>query len=186
MNMRVYDSSGFGGIALPGATPSIGGYEGLQAPSYSGLSNFGWGGDGGTNNYLTGYQPTFNSGVDVGSVIDNTPAGFSWSSPNTWQGALQRSGALNSIDKTTGQKLDGWGGLGLNTVAGLGQAFMGMKQYGLMKDQFNFQKNAWNKEFGAQKGLINSQLEDRQKRRVAEQPGQHEDVASYMNKYGVK
>ena len=64
MNMRVYDSSGFGGIALPGATPSIGGYEGLQAPSYSGLGNFGFGG-GSTNSYLTGYQPTFNSGVDV-------------------------------------------------------------------------------------------------------------------------
>lgn len=185
MNMRVYDEGGFGGIQLPSVSPRVGGYEGLQVPSYSGLSNYGLG-VGNDSSYLTGSMPSFDSGVDVGAVIDRTPASFSWANPTTWQGGLQRLGVTDSIDPISGNKLNGWGGLALNTIGGLGQAFMGMKTYGLAQDQFRFQKNAWNKEFAAQKGLINSQLEDRQKRRVAEQPGQHEDVASYMSKYGVK
>ena len=184
MNMSAY-GDGFGGLKIPPVSPRVGGYEGLQAPSYSSLSNYGFGA-GSNSNYLTGYTPGFDSGVDVGAVMDRTPASFSWANPTTWQGGLQRLGVTDSIDPISGNKLNGWGGLALNTIGGLGQAFMGMKTYGLAKDQFRFQKNAWNKEFAAQKGLINSQLEDRQKRRVAEQPGQHEDVASYMNKYGVK
>lgn len=185
MNMRVYDEGGFGGLKLPSVSTRVGGYEGLQVPSYSGLSNYGLG-VGNDSSYLTGSMPSFDSGVDVGAVMDRTPASFSWTNPTTWQGGLQRLGVTDSIDPMSGNKLNGWGGLALNTIGGLGQAFMGMKTYGLAKDQFRFQKNAWNKEFAAQKGLINSQLEDRQKRRVAEQPGQHDDVASYMSKYGVK
>lgn len=111
---------------------------------------------------------------------------FSIFSPSTWNPALRSSGALSSIDPTTGQKMDGWGGLALGTGQALLSAYMGMKTYGMEKDKFNFQKNAWNKEFEVNKNLTNSRLEDRQNRRFAESGGKAPDAASYMAKYGVK
>lgn len=86
-------------------------------------------------------------------------------------------------------KTPGMGNLLLGTAqAGLG-AFIGMKQYGLAKKQFEFQKDAWNKEYEINKNLTNERLETRQKRRIAESGVtgmRHEDPAAYMARYGVK
>ena len=83
----------------------------------------------------------------------------------------------------------GMGNLLLGTAqAGLG-AFLGMKQYGLAKKQFEFQKDAWNKEYEINKNLTNERLETRQNRRIAERnvTGMNpQDTASYMARYGVK
>ena len=75
-------------------------------------------------------------------------------------------------------------------VAGLGAlssafgAFNGYKQTKLAKQQLAFQKDAFNKQWGAQRNLTNSHLEDRQKQRVARNPNAM-SVAEYMNKYGI-
>ena len=75
-------------------------------------------------------------------------------------------------------------------VAGLGAlssafgAFNGYKQTKLAKQQLAFQKDAFNKQWGAQRNLTNSHLEDRQKQRVARDPNAM-SVAEYMNKYGI-
>ena len=83
----------------------------------------------------------------------------------------------------------GMGNLLLGTAqAGLG-AFLGMKQYGLAKKQFEFQRDAWNKEYEINKNLTNERLETRQNRRNAEKAvtGMNpQDTASYMARYGVK
>lgn len=92
----------------------------------------------------------------------------------------------NFLDKAGPDGGKGWGGLALGAANSLLSAFMGMKNYGLAKDQFNFQKDSWQKEYDAQKGLTNASLEDRQRRRVAENPSLAQDTASYMAKYGVK
>lgn len=97
---------------------------------------------------------------------------------------MKKNGLIDTIDKD-GNKIQGWGGLATSALGGLGSAFMAMKQYGLAQDTLNFQKDAFAKNYAAQKTSINSQLEDRQKQRVAENPNA-ESVASYMNKYGVK
>lgn len=75
-------------------------------------------------------------------------------------------------------------------VAGLGAlsnafgAFNGYKQTKLAKQQLAFQKDAFNKQWNAQRNLTNSHLEDRQKQRVARDPSAM-SVAEYMNKYGI-
>lgn len=78
-----------------------------------------------------------------------------------------------------------WGGLGLNAAQGLFNGWLGMRQLDMAKKNFNENKRQFNLNFGAQRNLTNSQLEDRQRTRRASQPGQHEDVASYMAKWGV-
>jgi hypothetical protein len=62
-----------------------------------------------------------------------------------------------------------------------------MKQYGLAKDQFAENKRQYNQNFEVQKNLTNSQLEDRQRGRLAAQPNAgNPSLSEYMSKYGVK
>lgn len=142
-------------------------------------------------------------GINPNSLSNISPAShqsmvsMGLASPNSWmdsfanwgsglQQGLQRSGVIGSIDPTTKLKTDGWGSLALGTLSGLGSAYMGMKQYGLMKDQFKFQKDSFNKNYAAQRNLINSELEDRQRQRVRENPNTAMPVDKYMAQYGVK
>lgn len=82
-------------------------------------------------------------------------------------------------------KTGGWAAPAMQGAAMLGNLFMGMRQYGLMKDSLNFQKDSFNKQYEALRNLTNSQLEDRQRARVAANPNM-EDPASYMARWGVK
>lgn len=80
----------------------------------------------------------------------------------------------------------GWGGLALGAASALGNAWMGMKQYGLAKDSLKENRRQFDLNFNAQKQMVNSQLEDRQRARNASNPTAYESTGSYMNKYGVK
>ncbi len=94
-------------------------------------------------------------------------------------------GFLGTTDKN-GLRTDGWGMTALSAATGLFNGYMGMKQYGLAKDQLNFQKDAFYKNYEAQKSSINSSLEDRQRARVASNSSAYQSVGDYMNKFGVK
>lgn len=74
---------------------------------------------------------------------------------------------------------------GLQTLGNLMGAWNGYQQTKIAKQQLAFQKDSFNKQYGAQKNLTNSQLEDRQRRRVMES-SDNMSVADYMNKYGIK
>lgn len=85
-----------------------------------------------------------------------------------------------------GNSFNGWGGMALGTGQALLNGFMGMKQYGIMKDSLKENKRQFNTNFAAQKQMVNSQLEDRQRARVASNPGAYQSVGEYMPKYGIK
>ena len=80
----------------------------------------------------------------------------------------------------------GWGGLALGAAQGLFNGWMGMKQYGLAKDQFKFQKQAYGENLKNQKQTLNTELEDRQRSRVASNSSAYQSVGDYMNKNGLK
>lgn len=77
------------------------------------------------------------------------------------------------------------GSMVLGAVGSALNAYNAYKANKLAQDQFNFQKQAWQANFNNQRKMTNSQLEDRQKARVANNPIQNESVDSYMRKYGV-
>lgn len=79
----------------------------------------------------------------------------------------------------------GWGGMALSAASGIGQSLMSMKQYGLMEDQLKEQKRQFDINYAMQKKSFNSQVEDRQRARVASNPGAYESVSDYMKKYGA-
>lgn len=93
----------------------------------------------------------------------------------------RNSGFINTRDPISGQMGHGWGGLALGAGQALMNALMGMRQYGLAKRQFEFQKNAWNQNMANQRKTVNTQLEDRQRARVAANPTAYQSVGEYMN-----
>lgn len=72
-----------------------------------------------------------------------------------------------------------------SSVKGLWDAYNGYKHNKMINRQLNFSMDMANKQYEANRKRINSQLEDRQARRHAEQPHAHQSVADYMKKYGV-
>lgn len=97
---------------------------------------------------------------------------------------LRDVGFLGYKDKD-GNQFQGWGMPVINTAFGLGNLYLALKNYGIAKDTLKSQKDAFNKNYAAQRNLINSSLEDRQRRRVQENPNAM-PVDQYMAKYGVK
>lgn len=80
----------------------------------------------------------------------------------------------------------GWGGLALGGASALMNAFMGMKQYGLAKDQLAEGRRQFDLNYGAQRSTVNSALEDRQRARIASNPGAYQSVGDYMDRYGIR
>lgn len=74
----------------------------------------------------------------------------------------------------------------LGLVQGIGGAYMGMQQYGLAKKMFAENKRQYEQNYAAQRQMTNAQLEDRQRARIAANPGAYQSVGEYMNQYGIK
>lgn len=80
----------------------------------------------------------------------------------------------------------GWGGMALGTASALGNAFMGMQQYGLAKKTLAENQRQFQANYDAQRQTTNTALEDRQRARVAANPGAYQSVGDYMRENGVK
>jgi hypothetical protein len=59
--------------------------------------------------------------------------------------------------------------------------FMGMQQYGLAKKTLEESKRQYDQNYSAQRQTVNTQLEDRQRARVASNPGAYQSVSDYMS-----
>ena len=77
-------------------------------------------------------------------------------------------------------------GFGLGALSSALDAISAHRAYKLGKSQLNFQKEQFNRQFEAQKGLTNSQLADRQDWRNRNMPNQYMSASEYLDKYGVK
>ena len=101
-------------------------------------------------------------------IGDNKP--FNWQPPTT-------NGGIPMTDKINA-------GVGVfNAALGAISAYKALK---LGKDNLNFQKESFAKNFEASKNTTNAQLENAQRVRVSADPTNAMSVADYMAKYGVK
>lgn len=146
------------------------------APVANSAGNGGWFGGGlfsgglGASETVPGYSvPTLGSSPAQ-------PGGSNW---------FKDSGFL-SQKNADGTMSQGWGGLALGGAQALGSLFMGMQQYNLAKDTLAANKDQFEKNFAAQKTTTNAALEDRQRARVAANPGAYQSVGEYMNRNGVR
>lgn len=96
-------------------------------------------------------------------------------------GLFNGSSAFGGVNKNGTQSM-GWAMPALGIAqAGVG-LFNGNKQLKLAENQFKEGKRQFDLNYGAQRTTVNSQLEDRQRARVASNPGAYESVGSYLDK----
>ena len=96
---------------------------------------------------------------------------------------------LSALDKLQ----NGWGQMNLGQQAGailggvgsLYGMYNARKTGKLAREQLNFTKDSFNRNFAAQANITNAQLADRQNARYARDPKAHASVSDYMKKYGV-
>lgn len=106
-------------------------------------------------------------------------------------GLFNQDGLFSSKSLFGGVAANGAQSMGWAAPAiGIGQAIMGgingNKQLGLAQDSFKEGKRQFNLNYDAQRTATNSQLEDRQRARVASNPGAYESVDSYLDKNRIK
>jgi hypothetical protein len=99
---------------------------------------------------------------------------------------MQATGGLLGRTLEDGTKLNGWGMPALNAVTGVGNLWMGMKNYGLAKDSLKEGRRQFDMNWGLNRNMVNNQLEDRQRARVASNPGAYQPVDDYMSTYRVR
>tara|TARA_B110000259_G_scaffold68156_1_gene80305 strand:- start:157 stop:693 length:537 start_codon:yes stop_codon:yes gene_type:complete len=93
-----------------------------------------------------------------------------------WNGVT--AGGTDSKGFQTANNISG----GISAISSLASAYMGMKQYGLAKDQFKFQQKTYNDNYRNATASYNTDLEARQAARYASNPNHFEPVDSYMDK----
>jgi hypothetical protein len=120
---------------------------------------------------FTNYQPGSPSSAMTGTGFDSMGASTAPEGGGIFDGMLGK---------------DGWGNLALGGIQAGIQGYTGLKQLGVAKDQLDFQKKAFNKNYSAQRQRTNTQLRDRQRRRYSENPGYYQSPDEYMAQNGVK
>lgn len=141
------------------------------------------------NNYLSSYLPAYvgqqsvsvpgiaQFGTDLQKLDGITPP--QEFVPSAWQNML-------GFKDTNGIQQGGWGMPALGAAKGLFDSWMAMKSYGLAKQQLAEGKRQFGLNFEAQRQTLNTQLEDRQRARVASNPGAYQSVGDYMSKNSIK
>ena len=167
------EQQNWGGAMQYGASPQMPG-----APSIPGAM-----GQLDTSGVLSNFAPP--TGLEaLGSQFSAPAALGPVAAPGFMQGDFMK-GMLGGTD-ASGNKTNGWGGLALGAASGIANTYMGMKQYGMAKDALKENKRQFNLNYGAQRDTMNTRMEDRQRARVADSPGHHASVSSYMDKNRIK
>lgn len=118
--------------------------------------------------------------MPVTDVLRQQPTGW-W---NSLTQGIKDSGIIGGTNPD-GTKFDGWGGTAVGLLQALNAFGMGNRQLKLSKSMVDDARNQFAMNYGAQRQTLNTQLEDRQRTRVAANPNR-ESVESYMARNRIK
>lgn len=132
-------------------------------------------------------SPLNNVGVDVAAAgsapnqgLSNLMSGFT--------NLFSKESMLGGVNAQTGQQSLGWVMPAVSVLSGLMSVKQGRENQKLAKQQLAEQKRQFDLNYGAQRQSINTELEDRQRARVASSggSGSYESVDSYMNRNRIR
>ena len=129
---------------------------------------------------MLGINTDYSSKINE-SVMGNTPSSLNFEP--------DKRGFFDTSNSATGEKTQGWGMPAIQGVGALANAYLGYQQLQLGKSQLAQNKKIFNLNFGAQAQTLNTQMEDRQRARVASAgsgSGSLDSVDSYMAKNAIK
>lgn len=129
---------------------------------------------------------TSNIGAGAGGPTISTAApaqGLSnlFSSLFADKGIFSQSGMFGGLDDK-GVASGGWVGPAAGIASTIFGALQGNKQLSMAEDRFKESKRQFDANYNAQRQTTNTQLEDRQRARVAANPNAYESVDSYLAK----
>lgn len=117
------------------------------------------------------------AGGDAGSLFSS----FS----NLLGGAFNQNSMFGGVG-ANGQQTMGW----VSPAIAITQGILGLQQgraaQRLAEDQLSESKRQFDLNYGAQRQTLNTQLEDRQRARVASNPGAYQSVSDYMNQNRIR
>lgn len=142
-----------------------------------------------SNLMSNGYSP--DAGFDWSTAVSTNPNisnGFNLKdSTPMFTGGYGNLGSYGAPGNAGGGFFDGMSGaqkfgFGMDAIGKLAGLYMGLQQYGLAKKAFDLQKESFERQYAAQRDTTNTRMEDRQRARVAANPGAYESVGSYMDR----
>lgn len=144
-------------------------------PTYNSLATRDW---GGYTPPVLGFDQISqqNVGGNPFEVAPQFGVGQSAGQGSWWDSLFDRT------DMKTGMKSQGMAAPMIQGASALMSGILGWKQFGLQKDALKQTKKEFDMNWGAQQKSVNSSLEDRQRARVASNPGAYQSVGEYMDK----
>lgn len=97
-------------------------------------------------------------------------------------GIFSKDSLFGSTNDKTGVTSKGWAPLALGAGQAILGGIQGLQAQKLAQGQFKEGKRQFDLNYGAQRQATNTQLEDRQRARVAANPGAYQSVSEYMDK----
>lgn len=142
-----------------------------------------------------GVSTSYNSGIP--SISDYITGNYMQSAGLSLNGDVTPGSTLSGVTADTGgfmgslKKFGDWSannqallGLGVGLANGLFSFYQGNKSMNLLEKQFKNQEQTNERNYQNQRQMVNSQLADRQRARVASNSS-YMGVDEYMKKYGV-
>ena len=133
-----------------------------------------------------------NSQYEAPKTIQDWMAGFNEMGRTQPPAQTGQAGQFSGMQRWLGGTADngaqtnGYLPTAMGVGTGLLQGYLGMKKYGLAKDQFKQNRKEFKLNYDAQQQMTNTQLEDRQRARVRGNPDAYESVSSYMDRNRVR
>src|SRR5574343_778082 len=160
----------------------------LTTPDYTNLL-----GSPSISDFISNYTPSrFNSDVVRNSVTSPITQFLPTNALSSVGGYLKSLTSSNAptLDQGSNLKDTNWSNMPFSSKLGFGigalssalDAISAHRAYKLGKSQLNFQKEQFNRQFEAQKGLTNSQLYDKQEWRNRNMPNQYMSPSEYLDK----
>jgi hypothetical protein len=106
-------------------------------------------------------------------------------SGSTSPSLFSRQSLFGGTDATTGISSGGWAPVALGAGQAIFGALQGNKATKLAENQFKESVRQFDLNFNAQRKSMNTELEDRQRARVASNAGAYEPVSDYLKKNSV-
>lgn len=100
-------------------------------------------------------------------------------------GAFSKNSLFGGTDEK-GVTTRGWAPIALGAGQAILGGIQGMQAQKLAQNQFKESKRQFDLNYGAQRDSMNTNLEDRQRARVAANPGAYQSVSEYMDKNRIK
>lgn len=131
----------------------------------------------------TGLNPSLTAGTTPTASSFN-PSAFATNNTNTIGSAINPTSTPTSSSTLPALNLQNVA-TGLNALSGITQAYTGLQQLSLARDSFAFNRDLATTNLSNQARTVNTQLEDRQVRRLDAQGRDYSSLSSYLQKSRV-